>query len=135
MNNPAYLMLLATLVVACGPSSVRPGNNTDGAADDRGIDGRASACTSDECGPAPQMARSVQCTDGTVAGPVCNRYPSGKCAWSLVPCDDSTSCPGQDPCGPSPPDGFCLGLGNYSVCFTDDNGGCSWEVICADLPG
>jgi hypothetical protein len=92
-------------------------------------------CTTEECGPAPQTSFTVNCTDASVAGPLCSRYPSGKCAWSLPSCQDATGagCTGEA-CGPTPPPDFCKGLGNYGVCVTDGTSGCNWRVTCSDLP-
>ena len=125
MVRPACLFLSLTLFeLACGGGSVQPA--------DGGGDG-SRLCDSNECGPVPQFASSLTCSDGTTAGPVCGRYPSSKCAWSLTACPNSTSCPGEA-CGPSPPGGFCNGLGNVSLCVTDGKNGCTWEVMCSDLP-
>ncbi|HXU02771.1 MAG TPA: hypothetical protein VN903_17520 [Polyangia bacterium] len=128
--KPIHFVVVAALVAACGSTS---GRSSDAAADG-GIDGQPSVCTNDECGPVPQFARTLQCADGTTAGPICSRYPSGKCAWSLTACPNAISCTGLDPCGPAPPGGFCAGLGNSGVCVTDGTNGCTWRVTCSDLP-
>src|SRR5215831_8001996 len=100
-----------------------------------GADKRADAgdagggCTTLECGPTPQNVSTIQCADGSVAGPLCSRYPSGKCAWSLTVCPGATSCTGEA-CGPSFPGGFCFGLGNEGNCKTS-GGACSWEITCS----
>jgi hypothetical protein len=98
-----------------------------------GSDGHATDCTSTECGPAPQLAPALACSDGTTAGPICSRYASGKCAWSITSCPGSISCQGEA-CGPAPPGDTCSGLGNYGVCLTDGRNGCNWQVTCFDLP-
>ena len=97
------------------------------------ISGSSTDCTSQECGPEPQGIFTVRCSDGSVAGASCSRYPSGKCAWSLTACPDSTSCAGEA-CGPTPPGGLCRGLGNYGLCVSDGKSGCNWRVTCFDLP-
>ncbi|HMF42215.1 MAG TPA: hypothetical protein VKQ32_16185 [Polyangia bacterium] len=126
MVRPGFLFFALTLFAsACGGGSVQP---ADGGGGDS-----ASGCSSSECGPVPQFAPSLTCSDGTTAGPVCSRYPSGTCAWSLTACPNSTSCPGES-CGPSAPGGFCNGLGNRGLCVTDGKNGCTWEVMCSDLP-
>jgi len=126
--KPIDFVFAAVLVAACGSSAGRP-------AGDGRVDGQPSACTNDECGTQPQFASTLQCSDGTTAGPVCSRYPSGKCAWSLTACPNAISCTGLDPCGPAPPGGFCSGLGNSGVCVTDGMNGCTWRITCSDLPG
>jgi hypothetical protein len=94
-----------------------------------------SGCTTDECGPTPQTLFTVHCSDASVAGPLCSRYPSGKCAWSLPSCPDANGagCIGEA-CGPTPPPDFCFGLGGYGVCVSDGTSGCNWRVTCSDLP-
>lgn len=122
--------LICLTALACSGGSVRPG---DGAVQDTGAEALGSDCTSADCGPPPQLASTLACGDGTTAGPVCSRYASGACAWSLTACPGSTSCTGEA-CGPSFPGGLCLGLGNSGVCVTDGKNGCTWRVTCFDLP-
>ena len=125
MVRPARLFLsLSLFALGCGGASAEPA--------DGGGDG-PRLCASNECGPVPPFAPSLTCRDGTTAGPVCGRYPSGTCAWSLTACPNSTSCTGEA-CGPAPPGGFCAGLGNVGLCVTDGKNGCTWEVTCSDLP-
>ena len=44
-------------------------------------------CSAQECGPAPG-APNFMCADGTVAGPVCERTATGRCAWIFRECPD-----------------------------------------------
>jgi hypothetical protein len=46
-----------------------------------------STCSPQECGPAPG-APNHMCADGTVAGPVCERTSTGRCAWVFRECPD-----------------------------------------------
>lgn len=109
------------------------GDSTDAVADFTDAGGDSTDCTSAECGPAPQTTGTFDCSDGTVAGPVCTRYKRGVCAWSLTACPGSTACQGEA-CGPVFPFGLCSGLGNYAVCVTDGTHGCRWKVTCPELP-
>src|ERR1700710_1437082 len=122
MSRMRFALLWWMVVVVSGCGSSSGGNG-----------GSVSRCPSQECGLAPQGVFTVRCSNGSVAGALCSRYTSGKCAWNLPSCPDSTSCTGEA-CGPAFPGGFGDGLGNYGVCVTDGKSGCNWRVTCSDLP-
>lgn len=133
--RPEWLGLVVILGAAanmsCGGVSVDQSDHVPGR--ETPADDASAPCTTDECGQPPQLSAPFTCSDGSSAGPVCNRYPSGKCAWSSDACPNSSSCP-HGFCGPAPPYGFCAGLGNHEVCLTDGKNGCTWQVTCFDLP-
>jgi hypothetical protein len=60
-----------------------------------------ATCTPQECGPAP-LAPNHMCADGTVAGPVCERTATGRCAWIFRECPDG--------CGDARSPTACLAL-------------------------
>ncbi|MEM6990838.1 MAG: hypothetical protein AAF721_10080 [Myxococcota bacterium] len=64
-------------------------------------------CTPETCGPAPEVA-TIDCGDGTTAGPVCSNE-DGECSWTITTCPDPGAPSCQDNCG-----------GNAGGCWCDD---------------
>ena len=50
----------------------------------------AGVCALGECGIAPAMPNWL-CTDGSIAGPSCERLPDGRCGWLIRQCALSSS--------------------------------------------
>lgn len=77
----------------------------------------APACTATECGPGLGIPSQV-CSNGTIAGPVCLRDPTGKCVWAIFTC-------------PPPPPSACGSHIGTSACIADT--ACAWlQPGCGD---
>ena len=75
------------------------------------------ACTATECGPGLGIPSQV-CSNGTIAGPVCLRDPTGKCVWAIFTC-------------PPPPPSACGSHIGTSACIADTT--CAWlQPGCGD---
>jgi hypothetical protein len=66
-----------------------------------------TACTTADCGAPVPGTPNILCTDGSIAGPTCQRDTSGKCTWQLLTC----------PAG-------CSSNGDYATCVA--NSACTW---------
>jgi len=88
-----------------------------------------TSCDASDCGPAPG-APTIECWDGSTAGPVCDLTDDGSCGWTIVQCPDA-------PAGPTCA-GACGGAASGGQCWCDDlcsnYGDCcdDYEAECVD---
>ena len=86
-------------------------------------------CTEEACGPAPG-APNVECEDGSIGGPICERNQDDECAWVIRECPRSNEeCTAQE-CGPAPaaPNFLCDdgSVGGPGPCERNEDGVCGW---------
>ena len=91
--------------------------------------GEAGECTELDCGPAPG-APNVECGDGSIGGPSCERDEYGECAWVIRECPPSEDECSAAECGPAPaaPNYLCEdgSVGGPGPCVRNDDGMCGW---------
>ncbi len=91
--------------------------------------GGSDECTEEECGPAP-AAPNVQCEDGSIGGPRCERNQDGECAWVIVECPETNEDCTPEECGPAPaaPNFLCDdgSIGGPGPCVRNQDGLCGW---------
>ena len=91
--------------------------------------GDSGGCAEDDCGPAPG-APNVECDDGSIRGPSCERDEYEQCAWVIRECPPSEDeCTAQQ-CGPAPaaPNYLCEdgSIGGPGPCVSNDDWVCGW---------
>lgn len=88
-------------------------------------------CTAADCGPAPG-APNVECSDGTIGGPLCDFVEGGACGWTFVECPDEPTGPScEDSCGGSVDGGACWCdelCSSYGDCCEDYEAECTEPV-------
>ena len=85
----------------------------NGGADCPGICGEASACTPEQCGPAPRL---MLCENGEAPIANCVMSPTGMCGWEIdtSPCEEEPVGCREGDCGPN---GYCqMSRNGGSVC-------------------
>lgn len=86
-------------------------------------------CNEEECGPAPG-APNIECDDGSIAGPSCERNQDDQCAWVIRECPEPDDECTAEECGPAPaaPNFLCDdgSVGGPGPCVRNDDGVCGW---------
>ena len=86
-------------------------------------------CSEEDCGPAPG-APNIECADGSIGGPSCERNEANDCAWVIRECPDSNDECSDSECGPAPlaPNILCDdgSTGGPGPCVRNEDGVCGW---------
>ena len=86
-------------------------------------------CSEEECGPAPG-APNVECEDGSIGGPSCERGQDDECMWVIRECPEPNDECSPEECGPAPaaPNFLCEdgSVGGPGPCERNDDGDCGW---------
>lgn len=94
-----------------------------------GSPGGSDECTEAQCGP-PPGAPNIECEDGSIAGPSCERNEGGECAWVFLECPDTDAECTPEECGPAPaaPNFLCDdgSIGGPGPCERNADGSCGW---------
>lgn len=97
--------------------------------DSTGTPSDPEPCSDEDCGPAPG-APNIECPDGSVGGPSCERNEANDCAWIIRECPDNNDECSESECGPAPlaPNILCDdgSIGGPGPCLRNDDGVCGW---------
>jgi hypothetical protein len=97
--------------------------------DSSGTSSGPGECTEEECGPAPG-APNIECEDGSIGGPSCERNEDDECAWVIRECPEADDECTPEECGPAPaaPNFLCDdgSVGGPGPCERNDSGVCGW---------